>query len=82
MRGRPSNALVPVQIPAGAYRVVAKRVEPFALMYWNGRGFTTIETFWNVYQQRWQRQRASSLSDSDLSTMSAKDRARTLRMAA
>ena len=44
MRGRPSNALVPVQIPAGAYRVVAKRVEPFALMYWNGRGFTTLDT--------------------------------------
>lgn len=39
-------------------------------------------TYWNVYQQRWQRQRASSISDSDLSTMSAKDRARTLRMAA
>jgi hypothetical protein len=39
-------------------------------------------TFWNVYQQRWQRQRASSMSDQDLASMSQKDRARTLRMGA
>jgi len=39
-------------------------------------------TFWNVYEQRWNRTQASRISDENLASMSANDRKRAIRMAA
>lgn len=37
-------------------------------------------TFWNVYEQNWNRVRAASISDQNLASMNKKDRDRVLRM--
>lgn len=38
-------------------------------------------TFWNVYEQRWNRQVAKRISADNLSSMSESDRKRVLKMA-
>lgn len=37
-------------------------------------------TFWNVYEQNWNRVRAKSISDQNLASMNKKDRERILKM--
>jgi hypothetical protein len=39
-------------------------------------------TFWNVYQQQWNRTQASRISDENIASMSASDRTRTIRISA
>ena len=38
-------------------------------------------TFWNVYEQRWNRTPAKRISDQDLASMSESDRKRVIKMA-
>ena len=38
-------------------------------------------TFWNVYEQAWNRTEASQISDRDLASMSESDRKRVIKMA-
>jgi hypothetical protein len=38
-------------------------------------------TFWNVYEQQWNRTEASQISDQNLASMSEADRNRVIKMA-